>query len=100
MPEKRAQLITATGRTAAGLIFSMRLLPFVPSGLVTFAAAIGRVGLPLFVLASSAGKIPALLIEAYAVNEVTNFGTGGKVILTITALVLLFFAVKRLQNKQ
>ncbi|MES2882632.1 MAG: VTT domain-containing protein, partial [Bacteroidota bacterium] len=54
------QLLMAEGNKAFGLIFSLRLLPFVPSGLVTFAAAMGKVSLLVFVVASSVGKIPAL----------------------------------------
>lgn len=87
-------LIEAEGRKAFGLIFSLRLLPFVPSGLVTFAAAVGKVGLLVFVVASSLGKIPALLIEAYAVYQVTAFGWQGKVILALAAIGILYWLLK------
>ena len=54
----RAQaLVNAEGKQAFILILSLRLIPFVPSGLVTFAAAIGRVNLSTFVFASSLGKL-------------------------------------------
>ena len=88
-------LVDADDKKAFGLIFSFRLLPFVPSGLVTFAAAVGKVGLLLFVAASSLGKIPALLIEAYSVYQVTEFGWQGKLILAITAIGLIYFLVKK-----
>jgi uncharacterized membrane protein YdjX (TVP38/TMEM64 family) len=78
----------------------MRLLPFVPSGLVTFAAAIGKVSLPLFFLASSLGKAPALLLEAYSAYQVTAFGTQGKIILAICAVALLFIVVRRMNQKK
>lgn len=90
---KVARLVNATGKEAAGLIFSLRLLPFVPSGLVTFAAAVGRIGLPLFVLASSLGKVPALLLEAYAVYAVTKVSVGYQIGLAIIALLIVGFIV-------
>ncbi|RYD92194.1 MAG: TVP38/TMEM64 family protein, partial [Sphingobacteriales bacterium] len=64
------RLVEAEGAEAFGLVFSLRLLPFVPSGLVTFAAAVGRVRTLTFFAASSLGKVPALLLEAWSVYEV------------------------------
>lgn len=92
---KLRRLLEAKGREAFLLILSMRLLPFVPSGLVTFAAAIGVVPLWLFVAASSLGKIPALLLEAYAVQQVTAFGWQGKAILAAAGVGLLVWLLNR-----
>lgn len=91
------KLLEAESREAFTLIFSLRLLPFVPSGLVSFAAAVGRVSGITFLLASSLGKIPALLLEGYSVLEVTRFGWQGKLILFVTAIFLL--GTLLLQNK-
>ena len=92
----RAQrLIEAKGKEAFLLIMGLRLLPFVPSGLVTFAAAIGSVDLLTFVTASSIGKIPALFIEAYSVYQVTKFGWQGKLILGLLAAVLIYWVIKK-----
>lgn len=87
-------LINAENKKAFGLILSLRLIPFVPSGLVTFAAAIGRVSLITFLIASSIGKLPALLLEGYAVYQVTEFGWQGKLILTVIAIAILIFIVR------
>ena len=92
---KARRLIEATGREAFLLIVSLRLLPFVPSGLVTFAAAIGRVSITLFVIASSLGKLPALLIEVYSVYQVGSGSWQGKAILAIAAVALLVFVIRR-----
>jgi uncharacterized membrane protein YdjX (TVP38/TMEM64 family) len=92
----RAQrLIDAEGKQAFLLILSLRLLPFVPSGLVTFAASVGKVSALIFWTASSLGKIPALLIEAYSVYQVTQLGWQGKLILVIAAIGLAFLALKK-----
>lgn len=93
-------LLEAKGAQAFWLIFSLRLIPFVPSGIVTFAAAIGRVSAVTFFFSSSLGKLPALLLEGYAVYQVTEFGWQGKVILTITAIVILFFVIRQYSEKR
>ena len=92
---KVKNLLKAENKEAFYLIFSLRLIPFVPSGLITFAAAVGKVSFLIFIIASSLGKLPALLIEAYSVNAVTQFGWQGKVILLIVALALLFWVIKK-----
>jgi ABC-type Fe3+ transport system permease subunit len=54
----------------------------------------------LFLVASSLGKIPALLLEAWSVYEVTQAGTTGKIILAITAVVLLYVLIVRRNQKR
>ena len=93
------RLLEAEGKQAFLLIVSLRLLPFIPSGLVTFAAAIGRVSVLLFIVASSLGKIPALLVEAYSVYQVTRYTWQGKLILLMAALSLAFLASRKKSRK-
>ncbi len=93
-----ATLIKAENKQAFWLVLSLRLIPFVPSGLVTFAAAIGRVSAFAFLVASSLGKLPALLLEGYAVYQVTEFGWQGKLILTLVALAILFFIIRQIRS--
>jgi len=92
---KIKRLIEAEGKEAFYLILSLRLLPFVPSGLITFAAAIGKVSVPVFLIASSLGKMPALIIEAYSVYQIVQFGWQGKVILALIACMLIYLVFKR-----
>ncbi len=95
------RLINATGKEACYLIFSLRLMPFVPSGFITFAAAVGKVSFLIFITASSLGKLPALLMEAYSVYEITRFGWQGKIILALIAAALLYLIIKkRIGNKK
>lgn len=95
---KVKRLMEAKNKEAFYLIFSLRLIPFVPSGLITFAAAIGTSGFGVFLLASSLGKIPALLMEAYSVHEVARFGWQGKIILAIVAITLIGWIVQKRKN--
>lgn len=97
---KVKRLIHSEGKEAFYLIFALRLMPFVPSVLVTFSGAIGKVSLLLFAIASTVGKIPALLIEAYSVYQVTQFGWQGKVILTLAAIYFLYYLWKVRKNKR
>ncbi|HEY0066405.1 MAG TPA: VTT domain-containing protein [Flavisolibacter sp.] len=91
---KARRLVELEGRPAFFMILSLRLLPFVPSGLVTFAAAVGKVSAPVFLLASTLGKIPALFIEAYSLAQVAKFGWQGKLILFAVACYLIWIVVK------
>lgn len=88
-------LVNSEGRRAFGLIFTLRLLPFVPSGLVTLAAAIGPVSTLTFLAASSLGKLPALLIEAFSVNGFLQLGWQWKVGITAAAVLLFVMLLAR-----
>ena len=92
------RLVNAEDKQAFPLILSLRLLPFVPSGLVSFAAAVGKVSTVVFFIASSLGKLPALFIEAYSVNAVTQFNWQGKLILSVVAVSLIYIAIRRLNR--
>jgi uncharacterized membrane protein YdjX (TVP38/TMEM64 family) len=94
------RLITAKGKEAFVLIMGLRLLPFVPSGLVTFAGAVGNVSLLTFATASSLGKVPALFIEAYSVYQVTQFGWQGKLILALIACILIYWVATRKKDNK
>jgi uncharacterized membrane protein YdjX (TVP38/TMEM64 family) len=89
------KLTDTDGRQAFLLVIGLRLLPFVPSGLVTFAAAVGSMALWSFAVASTFGKIPALFMEAYAVYEVTRFGWQGKLILCLAAVTILYMVLRK-----
>ncbi|MEH7235392.1 TVP38/TMEM64 family protein [Bacillus sp. JJ1562] len=95
-----SKLLDTNGKDAFFLILSLRLLPFVPSGLVTFTSAIGEVSLIVFIFASSIGKIPSLLIEAYSVNQVTNWTTEGKLVLTILSIAGIIYLLRNISKKQ
>ncbi len=92
---KAQKLLGAEGKDAFYLILSLRLLPFLPSGLITFASAIGKVSWLTFSMASLLGKIPALLIEAYSVYQVTRFDWQGKILLALAAVYFLYLVWRK-----
>ncbi len=91
---KISKLLNASGKEAFLLILSLRIMPFMPSGVVTFIAAIGKTSFLVFVTASTIGKVPALLLEAYSVNQLIQWTWQGKVIFAGLSLVLLFWLWK------
>ncbi|MDQ0219973.1 TVP38/TMEM64 family protein [Peribacillus cavernae] len=82
------------------LILALRLFPLVPSGLVTLAGAISKVNLLTFAIASTIGKIPALLLEAYSVQQVLTWGWQGKIIMVLLSLFLFLIFVRRKSSKE
>lgn len=89
-------LLEADDKKAFWLIFSLRLIPLVPSGLVTFTAAMGRASFLIFLTANAVGKFPSLLLEGYAVLQVKEFDWQGKLILAIVAAAALYVIVKKI----
>jgi uncharacterized membrane protein YdjX (TVP38/TMEM64 family) len=95
------RLLSVTGSEAFFLILSLRLIPFVPSGLVNVTAALGIVSISNFSLATFIGKMPALLLEAFTVNQIMFWDGEGKVALTtIGVFLLIIFLVFRKINKK
>jgi uncharacterized membrane protein YdjX (TVP38/TMEM64 family) len=90
-----AAMINAEGKKAFYLVMALRLFPFVPSGLITFGAALGKISFTSFLIASSIGKVPALLLEAYSVYQISKFEWQGKLILIIIASALIYLILKR-----
>ena len=67
------KLKNTRGTEAFILVFLLRIFPFAPSGLVTLAASISKIGAAAFMISSTIGKIPALLFESYSVHTVLGW---------------------------
>ncbi|MBM4760862.1 TVP38/TMEM64 family protein [Bacillus sp. B15-48] len=89
------RLKQTAGTEAFFLVILLRLLPFVPSGFVTLAAAVSKMGFLHFSIASTLGKIPALYIESYSVYYVMNLQSAWQIALVVLVvfgyLLYLFF---------
>ena len=97
--QKVIRLLEVEGLQAFMLVLSLRLLPFVPSGVVTFLAAVGKMSLIVFVISSTIGKLPALLLEVYSVNHVIEWTWQGRILLSIVAGVLLLSIIRNLYQR-
>jgi uncharacterized membrane protein YdjX (TVP38/TMEM64 family) len=70
------------------IVIMLRILPFVPSGIVTLTAAFSKMGLLSFAIASTIGKIPSLIIEAYSINSFLKLHTQWQIGLTVFILII------------
>jgi len=98
--KKLNQLLLAGNREAFWLILALRIFPFVPSGLVSFASAIGKVSAPVFFIASSIGKIPAILLEASAVYGFLQSDWKIKIFIAFIATLIILIILFRLNKKE
>ncbi|WP_251130913.1 TVP38/TMEM64 family protein [Exiguobacterium sp. s189] len=92
------RLREATGAEAWFLVLSMRLMPFVPSGLVTLSAAFSRMTLASFAFASTIGKVPALIMEGLAVTAAMQLTVGWQ--LFLVGLVGVSYLVWRMRQRR
>jgi len=95
------KLMQSREKEAFLLIISLRLLPFMPSGLINLAASLSQISLLHFTLASALGKIPAMLLEGYSVKEVLSWEAKGKIILlTVASFILIIYWLIKRKRKQ
>ena len=83
------------GITAFFLVLALRIAPFVPSGLITLISAGSRMGILSFSIASTLGKFPALLLEAYSVHAIMQWDWQGKLILGCISILILIYLYRR-----
>lgn len=78
----------------------LRMAPFIPSGLINLFGAITTVSFTNFMIATAAGKFPALVIEAaFSYNLLTLGKNHINLGISIIVASLLYFGVKRELNR-
>lgn len=95
------KLLDASPREAIWLVIGLRLMPFIPSGLVTLYAAVSKMRFGSFAVASSIGKVPALLLEVSATYAVVTWlGIGQMIVfgLAIGVLCIVWLKMKQPHN--
>ncbi|CAI8987372.1 TVP38/TMEM64 family membrane protein [Bacillus sp. IT-79MI2] len=96
---KVERLLYVQGKEAFLLVLSFRLVPFIPSSIITLFAALGTISLFAFSIASTLGKIPALLIEVYSAYHVMNGTSEAKWIITIAGCIGVLYILKKWKKK-
>ncbi len=95
------KIVKSEGRSVGILIFEGRLIPFIPSGLVTLAAAMSKVNSLIFIIATFLGKIPSILLEVLAsYGVILAYQKNIKLVIGIFSLILLFLTVKKLRGNR
>lgn len=61
--KKIKKIITSENKETIKLVILMRLFPYIPSGLVTYGASMSNLSIISFTIASTIGKVPALILE-------------------------------------
>ena len=91
-----SNIINSDGEKAGLLILQGRLIPFIPSGIVTLAASISSVNNPIFILATLIGKAPSIALEALVSYDIINiYDNWIRLLITAVALILVKFVINR-----
>ncbi|MGL4452012.1 MAG: TVP38/TMEM64 family protein [Sarcina sp.] len=89
-------IIHSKGKKATMLIFEARLLPFIPSGFVTLAAAISEVTVIPYTVATIFGKIPSIGLEAIVSYDLININDNFiRLFITLSAIILILVTMKK-----
>lgn len=83
-----SKLKESDGAQAFFIVIFLRVLPFVPSGIVTLTAAISKLKVLPFSIASTAGKIPAIMIEAYSIVYFLTLGIEWQILIGVIILLI------------
>lgn len=94
------KLVQAGGVKAGWLLFQARLFPFVPSGIVTLAAAVSKMRFSIFLIATATGKIPSILLEAMVSYDFINLNKNWLRLLFVILSLLLLLLILKLNPKE
>lgn len=90
-----SNIVNSEGKRAGLLIVQARLIPFIPSGVVTLASSISSVNAKIFTIATLIGKIPSIALEALVSYDIINIQDNWiRLIITVIGLVLIMITIK------
>ena len=91
-----SQIVNSNGKKAGLLICQGRIIPFIPSGVITLAASISNVNSIIFTVATFIGKAPSIAIEALVSYDIINiYDNWIRLIITVIVLVITTFIIKK-----
>ena len=91
-----SQIVNSNGKKAGLLIFQGRIIPFIPSGVITLAASISNVNSMIFIIATFIGKAPSIDIEALVSYDVINiYDNWIRLVVTVIGLVITTFIIRK-----
>lgn len=89
------KILISQGLNAGILIFEGRIIPFIPSGFVTLAAALSKVNDIVFILATLLGKIPSIMIEGLISYDLINIEENYIRLFMVIFALLIGYIVKK-----
>jgi Uncharacterized conserved protein len=93
-----SKLVKSDGKEAALLIFEGRIIPFIPSGVITLAASVSNVNSRMFTIATFIGKAPSIALEALISYDIINIYDNW-IRLSLTIIGLLFVRISITKKK-
>lgn len=89
-------IVEGDGKTATILVVEGRLIPFIPSGFITFAAAISNIKVLPYIIATLIGKIPSIALEAFVSYDLININQNYiRLVITLITLLVLYITLKK-----
>ena len=94
-----SKIVNSDGKEAGLLIFEGRIIPFIPSGVITLAASISNVDGRIFTIATFIGKAPSIALEALISYDIINiYDNWIRLILTLIGLLFVKFTIAKKNN--
>lgn len=91
-----SNITNSDGKKAVLLILQGRLIPFMPSGIITLAGSISNVNVIAFTVATLIGKSPSIAIEALVSYDIINiYENWIRLLITVIALILLAITIRK-----
>ncbi|MFV0288272.1 MAG: TVP38/TMEM64 family protein [Mycoplasmatales bacterium] len=82
-------------------IIAFRLFPYMPSGIVTYGAAISTIDLKHFTIASTLGKIPAMILEiVIALGVITLTNKQDFQLNLIICMIIIIFVIFKITKRK
>lgn len=89
-----SQIVNSNRKKAGLLILQGRIIPFIPSGIITLAASISNVNSIIFTIATLIGKIPSIALEALLSYDIINiYENWIRLIITVIVLIFVKFTI-------
>lgn len=91
-----SKIVKSDGKEAGLLIFQGRIIPFIPSGIITLAASISNVNSIIFIFATLIGKIPSIALEALVSYDIINiYDNWIRLVITFVGIIFVKLTITK-----
>lgn len=91
-----SKIVNSEGKKAGLLILQGRIIPFIPSGIITLAASISNVNSTIFTVATLIGKAPSIAIEALVSYDIINiYNNWIRLVITVIGLIFITLTIRK-----
>lgn len=90
----------ASGSEGLKFMTLARMLPYVPSGILTAVGAVSHMSARDFIIATFVGKLPSTALEVMLGHDLVEFGTHSKRLGITASLILIIYLYMTYRRKQ